>query len=190
LQNKYADARKEFQRSIAIQPNQRAYSNLGTLDFFDRQYAASATDFEQALKINDRDGRIWRNLGWSYYWGGQKDKAPEDFRRSVDLFEQQLKVNPNDTSAMILAADDYSMIGEKGKAESLLAKGLANSSDAESAFRGVEIYENLGKRDEALKWLGTAVQRGYVITEIERDPSLVELRKDARYAKVIQGTKP
>ena len=186
LQNRYAEARKMFQDSLKIQPNYRAYSNLGTLDFFDQKYADAANDFEQALKINDRDGRIWRNLGWSYYWGGQRDKANGAFQRAADLLEQQLKVNAKDASVMILAADCYSMTGEKGKAESLLASGLTLSTDAESAFRAVEIYEKLGKRDAALNWLGKAVQRGYVISEIEKDPSLAELRKDPKYSKIIQ----
>jgi hypothetical protein len=54
----------------------------------------------------------------------------------------------------------------------------------------VEIYENLGKRDLALDWLRTALARGYVISEIERDPSLAALRQDPRYAKLIAAKKP
>jgi serine/threonine-protein kinase len=190
LQEKYDQARTLFQQSLKIQPNYRAYSNLGTMYFFDQRYADSAGMFEQALKINDRDGRIWRNLAWSYYFGGQREKAAAPCRRAAELFEQQLKVNANDAAVMILAADCYSMTGDSAKAESLLTPALENSTDAESAFRAVEIYENLGKRDLALDWLRTALARGYVISEIERDPSLAALRQDPRYAKLIATGKP
>jgi len=185
LQNRFAEARQMFQQSVKIQPNYRAYSNLGTMDFFEQKYASAAANFEQALKINDRDGRIWRNLAWSYYFGGQPDKATPAFQHAVQLLEQQRTVNPKDGSVMILLADGYSMLGESGKAESLLKAGLAATNDAESAFRGVEIYEKLGKRDEALAWLKTALDRGYVVSEIEKDPSLAELRKDPKYSALI-----
>jgi serine/threonine-protein kinase len=187
LQNRFAEARRMFQESVKIQPNYRAYSNLGTMDFFDRKYSDAAANFEQALKINARDGRIWRNLGWSYFWGGQTGKATPAFQRAAELLEQQRSVNPNDGAVLILLADCYSMTGEVSKSEPLLKEGLAQTNDAESAFRGTEIYEKLGKRELALDWLKTAIARGYVVSEVEKDPSLADLRKDPRYANVIQA---
>ncbi len=189
LQGRFDKARQQFQKSNNLQPNARAYSNLGTIAFFEQNYKDAAENLEQAVKFNDTDGRIWRNLGWSYYWSGRNVKAMDAFRRAEAQFEEQLKVDPKDTGTMILLADCYSMTGEKERAESLLAKALPQANDAESAFRAVEIYEKLGKRDQSLGWLRTALRRGYVFAEIEKDPSLAELRKDNRYSKAVQEAK-
>jgi serine/threonine-protein kinase len=189
LQGRYDQARSLFQQSLKIQPSYRAYSNLGTMDFFDRKYSDAASNFEQALKIDNRDARVWRNLGWSYFWGGQAGKATPAFQHAEQLLEPQRSVNPNDGAVLILLADCYSMTGDTAKAESLLKQGLANGSDAESAFRGAEIYEKLGKRDQALAWLKTAIERGYVVSEVEKDPSLAGLRTDQRYADLIATEK-
>jgi tetratricopeptide (TPR) repeat protein/TolB-like protein/predicted Ser/Thr protein kinase len=189
LQNRFDEARGLFLKSIDLQPNYRAYSNLGTMDFFERKYADAAANFEQALKFSDADGRVWRNLAWSYYWAGSQAKAATAFRHAEKTFEDQLKINPKDTATMIALADCYSVTGENGQAESLLAKALPSATDAESAFRAVEIYEKLGKRDQALAWLQTAINRGYVLAEIEKDPSLSALRKDPRYSSSVYKTK-
>ena len=189
MQNRLEEARQLFLKSIKIQPNFRAYSNLGTIDFFQQKYNSAARNFEQAITFNDKDGRVWRNLAWSYYWGGQNKNAMDAFRRAEKSFEEQLRIYPHDPAAMIALADCYSVTGEKQKAESLLAKALTSSTDAESAFRAVEIYEKLGNRGKALNWLKTAVQHGYVIAEIEKDPSLSQLRTDPRYSKAIQQPK-
>lgn len=189
LLDRHDDARAMFQKSIQIQPNYRAYSNLGTMDFFDQKYADAAAESEQALKFNDRDPRVWRNLAWSYYWGGHRDKAIPAFKRAAQLLEQQLALNPKNGATLIALADCDSMIGESARAASLLKSGLAISDDSESAFRGAEIYEKLGKRDLALEWTRTAIKRGYLISEIEKDPSLSDLRKDPRYTALIATEK-
>jgi serine/threonine protein kinase/tetratricopeptide (TPR) repeat protein len=187
LQNRYSDARELYLKSINVQPNHRAYSNLGTLDFFQHNYKDAATTFAAALKLNDRDARIWRNLGASYYWSDEKAKAREAYLRAASLFEEQLKVNPKDQTAQIALADCYSMTDQKAKAQALLTSVLSGAEiGAEDSYRVASVYEQLGDRDRALHWLDKSLQQGYSITEVQNDPTLMELRNDPRYKKLLK----
>jgi serine/threonine-protein kinase len=186
LQGRYPAARDLYLTSIKIQPNYRAYSNLGTLEFFQHNYKNAAANFVAALKLNDSDGRVWRNLGASYFWSGERDKAREAYQRASTLLEKQLAVNPKDQALQIALADCYAMTDQKAKAE-LGVKSALSGPDlgAEDSYRVASIYEQLGERERALQWLDKSLQQGYSMTEVENDPTLAQLRNDSGYKKLL-----
>jgi serine/threonine protein kinase/tetratricopeptide (TPR) repeat protein len=186
LQSRYSAARDLYLTSIKVQPNYRAYSNLGTLEFFLHNYKQAADNFNQALRLNDRDGRVWRNLAASYYWSGDKDNAVEAYQRASALLRKQLEVNPKDQVSQIALADCYAMTGEKDKAEKALHGALSGPEvGAEQSYRVASIYEQLGNRALALVWLDKSLKQGYSVTEMENDPTLSQLRNDAQYKKML-----
>jgi tetratricopeptide (TPR) repeat protein len=186
LQGRYSEARDLYLTSIKIQPNYRAYSNLGTLEFFQHNYKNAATDLVEALKLNDRDGRIWRNLGASYFWSGERDKAHEAYQHASALLEKQLDVNPKDQALQIALADCYAMNDQRAKAESVLRSALSGPAVvAADSYRVASIYEQLGQRNRALQWLDQSLKQGYSITEVENDPTFAQLRNDSGYKKLL-----
>jgi serine/threonine-protein kinase len=188
LQGKYQEAQPLFEKSLAIQPNYRAYSNLGTLYFSQGRYAGAARMFEKALQLNDKDSRMWHYAASAYYWApGERDKAHSAYQHAAEMIEKELKINPRDSKAMLALADCYSILGSSGKARQLMDRALKNPpSDAESMFRAAEVYVQLGDRDAAFAWLEKAVQAGYSVAEIERDPTWNDLRTDPRYQRLVQ----
>lgn len=87
-------------------------------------------------------------------------------------------------------ADYYGMMGNSPKALSLLKQVLAlEPSDLGVMFRIGEIYEQLGERETALKWIETALKKGYSVTETERNPFLRELRADERFQLLLKNIK-
>ena len=89
------EAAAALERSLALQPTDRAASNLGVLEFERGRYAEAARAFGRALALDDRDYRVWRNLGLSYRWApGEREKARPAFERALVLGEEQLLVNP------------------------------------------------------------------------------------------------
>ena len=50
----------------------------------------------------------------------------------------------------------------------------------------VDVYETLGDRNAALRWLDAAFRAGYSRGETEASPSFDRLRADPRYAKIGQ----
>ncbi len=53
--------------------------------------------------------------------------------------------------------------------------------DPEELSRIADIYERLGERDEALRWLERALVAGYSLVDIDDNPELEELRQDPRF---------
>jgi tetratricopeptide (TPR) repeat protein len=184
LQNKIGKARELYLKSIQLQPNYRAYANLGTLEFFDQNYQQAALMFEKARDMNDRDYRIWHHLAASYDWSGQKGKAANAFQKAADLVTEQLKVNPNDISLKLTLADCYSKLGRTPEAERLLAQTVPGIEDAHNSILAAQIYEQIGQRSKALAWVATAAKQGYSLREIERDPTLASLRQDHRFTTI------
>ena len=181
------EARQMFERSLAIESNYRAYSNLGTLYFYESRYADAAQMYEKALQLSDVDYRVWGYLAASYYWiSDKRDTARVIYKRAAHLAKQGLKVNPRDPEVLSDLADYFGMMGNRSKALSLLKQVLALKPSALGVmFRIGEIYEQLGKRDLAIKWIGLALEKGYSLAEIKSNPFLRDLRADERFQQLL-----
>jgi serine/threonine-protein kinase len=192
VQGKFQQAQELFEKSLTIQPNYRAYSNLGTLYFIQGRYGDAARMFDKALELNDKDSRMWHYAASAYYWApGERDKARVAYQHAARLIEQELKINPRDSKAMLALADCYSILGRSGRARELVERALKQApGDAENMFRAADVEEQLGDRTAALDWLGKAMRAGYPMTEIERDPTLRQLRTDPRYRALAEAAAP
>jgi tetratricopeptide (TPR) repeat protein len=192
LQGKTKQAEELLQKSLSIEPNYRAYTNLGALFFSQGRYADSAAMFEKATQLNDRDPRVWRNLGDAYYWAPeQRSKAGPAYQRAADLLASQRKISPNDPSLMTELALCDSLLGKQQEAVALIGSAAAQSpSDPEIPFRAAEIYEQGGDHAAALEKLALAVHMGYSVADIRSDPTLGQLHKDPRYQNLVGDKAP
>jgi tetratricopeptide (TPR) repeat protein len=86
-----------LQKSLDLQPSSLAYNNLGTIYYKLGRYEDAATNYERAIKLKEEDYQVWRNLGEAYSWlPADIDKKISAYKRSIELGERQLKVNPKD----------------------------------------------------------------------------------------------
>jgi uncharacterized membrane-anchored protein len=69
--------------------------------------------------------------------------------------------------------------------ETVAALERLHPDEAPVLFMLAVIYEQLGDRNEAFTWLEKSIAAGHPPDRIERSPSLSELRKDPRFARVI-----
>lgn len=180
----YSEAEEAWEKSVASHPTASAVSNLATRRFFQERYAEAARGFEQAAKLAPRDYRIWRNLGAAYFWApGERGRAANAFRTAADLAEKERRLDPKNAPLIADLADCLALLGESGRARSLLADALKLEPDnSYVAQMAVGIHEALGERDTALRYLDKALREGYSRDEVEHNPFLAELRADARYA--------
>jgi tetratricopeptide (TPR) repeat protein len=192
LQGKTQQAEESLRKSLSIEPNYRAYTNLETLFFSQGRYSDSAAMFERATQLNDRDPRVWRNLGDAYHWApDQRSKAGPAYERAAELLVSQRKISPNDPNLMTELALCYSMLGKQQEAVALIGSAAAQSpSDPEIQFRAAEIYEQGGDHSTAIKKLALAVRMGYSVADIRGDPTLGQLRKDLRYQNLVEDKGP
>jgi serine/threonine-protein kinase len=180
---RWDEARKTFERSLEIEPTYRAYTNLGILSYTQKDYAEAARMLESALELNDSDYLVWGNLASAYYWApGERDSADATYRRAAQLAEERRQLNPNDADVLADLAGYHSMTGARAEALDLFERALAMApQNVGIMYRAGHGYEVLGMRDEALLWLGKALENGHSLAEIEGDPWLTELRSDPRF---------
>jgi serine/threonine-protein kinase len=184
---RHADAEKALEQSLALRPTYAAASNLATLRFDQGEYTGAVRAFEKALELDDRDYRVWRFLAAAYYWGpGERDKAANAYRRAAELAERHLSVDARDAEALVALADCRAMLGETKRALELVQEALMLAPENVEVMQTAgEVYEALGDRTQALRWINGAIEKGYSVERIERVPALKELRADPRY----DGTK-
>ena len=106
------------------------------------------------------------------------------YEKAIVLAEEARRVNPRNATLLGELADAYSMVGRRGDARSAAAavERLGAPEAAVLLHMVALAYEQIGERGRALEWLAKALQTGYSREAVERSPSLVELRKDARFA--------
>ena len=186
------EARDMFERAVAIKPNYNALSNLGSLYFAEKRFREAASMYERALAIDDREYTLWGNLGIAYHHlPGQQAKSRAAYSRAVELAEQQRTVNPRDVSLLIDLAGYYGMLGRRAQGLALLEQVVETApTDTDSMAAIASSFEDLGERGRALEWFGKALRAGYPRAQIEGSPELRELRKDPRFAAMLNANTP
>jgi len=184
---RHEDAREMFERSLSIHKSYNIYSNLATLYFIEGKYEDAARSYEHALEMNDNDYRVWGNLAAAYYWiPGKKNEAINTFKHAIKIAEERLKINSKDPNVISSLAGYYSEIGNKKKSMNLLKQSLDLAPDnVEVMYQAATTYEKLGMREEALLWIGKAIENGYPRSEIENQPELKLLINDERYKQLL-----
>jgi tetratricopeptide (TPR) repeat protein len=152
-----------------------------------RDYPAAVVNFEKATTLSPRDYRIWRNLAAGYDKApGQAARAPEAYRKALELAEQERALDPTDGRVVIDMADCAAMLGDKPRALTLAAEALKLApGNSEVQYQAADIYETLGDRTSALQCLARALRAGYQRTLLETSPSFAKLRTDPRYKQLI-----
>ena len=178
-----------FQKSIAIKPNEDAYSNMATVHIFRGRYAEAIPMLESAIELGRNVMEIWGNLGDAYrYTPGNGDKAVEAYRRAIELAYDDLSVNPNDPCLRSRLATYCAKAGDLEMAMKQLEMARDQGpTDADVLFHCIIVYEIADRRDDALRAVSEIVERDEsAIEKIDSDPELSELRKDARYPQLVQ----
>jgi Flp pilus assembly protein TadD len=182
-----ADAKAAWARSIALFPAPSVISNLATIQFDEQRFADAARTLERATQLGTRDYRVWRNYAAALYWApGEREKAPAAYRRAAELAEAERKIDPRNPLTLVALADCYAMLGEKSRARDLVSEGLrAGPVDGPLAQIAAGVYEVIGDRGEALRWLSEALRNGVSPDEVGYDPTFASLRTDPRWISLV-----
>jgi tetratricopeptide (TPR) repeat protein/TolB-like protein/predicted Ser/Thr protein kinase len=185
---RYESAIQTLQQSIAIRPTSGGYSNLGNAYFYSKRFGEAVESYEKAVKLQENDYRLWRNLADAYYWApGRRAQAPDAYRRAIALAGESLKVNPRDTEALGIVAISRAMVGERGAALASLRKGLkAGPSDPDLFFAAALVYNRLGRDAQTLKWLEKARAAGISAARIQDTPDFDHLHRAPRFQKLSE----
>lgn len=166
-------AEQALRRSIAVSPNYVAYANLGNLYEMQHRFLDSAIATEQALQIDDQDYDVWNNLAEVYEVLGNHEKANECRRKTVELAERTVKMNPQDANAQALLGALFAHTGSTEKAMAYIKSSLALSPNDPYVLSEVAgAYGSLGRRSQAMNYIRKAVKHGYALEQLRNDPAL------------------
>ena len=182
----YPGAARVLQRSLEIDPNPIAYSNLGTLYFFQGLYPQSVHAFEKAVELGANTHVLWGNLGDAYRWTpGNEQTARDAFATALHLLGDELRTSPQDATLLSRKALYLAKQGEAQEALKIADARIADESDPQNLYRLGLAYELSGSREKSLSALEHAVRGGYSYEELRSDPELTGLRSDVRYHRMM-----
>jgi serine/threonine-protein kinase len=186
------DAVKMWEKSLKIEPDYVAYSNLAMIYFDEKKYQQAASMYEKVVVLNSKDYRIWGYLAECYYLiPNEKEKSIDANKHALSLAELQLQINPKDPDIISSMAFCYAMLGDLNKSKSMLneLKNLQITNSQTYLNIGM-IYEKFFReRETALTWIKKALEGGISVNEIENASELNDLIKDNRFMNLITEVK-
>jgi serine/threonine-protein kinase len=179
-EDRLAESQRELLAAIGLQASPPALNNLGitlmlmgkdreAIPFLNR---ASAGMREQYLTL--------LNLGTAYQRSNQTGASRQAYQQSLKLAEKELARDPRDGLVRSRVAYLYARLGRRADSESEIAQALSLAPDDYNArTMAVQVYETLGKRDQALDILRNSPDS--VLLATQRWPELAGLVKDSRF---------
>src|SRR5258708_3677171 len=153
------EAAAMYERSLKIKPDAFAYSGLGTIYYFQGRYADAAAQYEKAVELAPKDFAKRGNLADAYRWvPALSHKAPQEFRKAIELAEEALATNPKDSKLRANLAGYRSSSGDRAGSLRDIQEALRMApGDGFVLFRAVLVYEQAGMRERAWKALEACI---------------------------------
>jgi Flp pilus assembly protein TadD len=140
---KSAEARAEYERTIAIDPKMsEAYLNLGIL-LLDKDAKAALAPLGKAVELLPSQSRPRFLLGIAQERSG-------DFAKAAETFEGAARLDPQDAETLIHLANSYMRAGRPAEAEAKFAAVLSIKPNDKVALFGVARSEDEQKKPEAV----------------------------------------
>ena len=180
-----------LQRSISLEPNYAAYSNLGAIFQREKQDSLAIEMYERAVKLGDRDYRVWSNLAAMYKVSpNRQQEADAVYDTAIMLAEKTRAVNPMDALLLCHLADCYASTGNREKSLELARQAVQLApSEGEVLLRAGLVYEAAGERTEALGLITRAVKRGFPLDLVRGLEELHNLMLDPRFDSILNVAK-
>jgi len=209
-----AATEREFQTAIRLKPayapaHQWYSSYLVAVERFDEAIAeAKRTEELEPLSFVSSS-----HLGWIYYLSGKNDEAIEQCKKILELdpssfparrylglayeakgmyaeaiaeFQTGVKISGSPLMLALLG-HAYAASGKKAEAQQVLTD-LQQLQDQRyvSPYTVAAIYAGLGDKEQAFKWLDTAVEsRDIWLMNLKVDPVFAKLRSERKFTDIL-----
>jgi tetratricopeptide (TPR) repeat protein len=119
--------------------NAKPRVELANLFFDAERFTDAITWYEEALKLDPRDVNVSTDLGVSYYYTNQPDKAIEQLNRSLEIDPKHAKTLLNIGIVKAFAKQDIEGAAQAWRQVIELAP---NSPEAQAAKRALDTFES------------------------------------------------
>jgi len=212
----WAGAEREFQRSLALNPNDatmrhrysRYLSSLGRMD-------EALAEMQKARELDPLSLIIKANVGVIYYFGRRNDDAiaelravlkedprfstahwglglaleqKQDYGHALAELDSAIALSGRGPNSLASLGHAYAVAGRRPEAEQVLRELRARAQKQKiSGYHLALIELGLGRRVEALDALEQAFgERSTLLTYLKMDPRFDDLRSEPRFAELIR----
>ncbi len=176
-----------LERSLELEPNPWALTNLGTYHYDAARYARAAEYFEAAVELQEDNATLWGNLAFAYRYGSEPEKADRAFERAVELGTAAFRENPENLILAIDVAGYHAMLGQSDQGIEVLEGVVATKPTSPILLSLIaETFEDLDDRNRALEWVERSFAAGIEPSRFEDRPTLGNLVADERYAALVE----
>ena len=188
-EGKFEEAAAELEKAAEAAPKSAVIqSNLAYA--YDRQGRTedAVAAYRKALELDPANTIVRNNLANLYSKQGQY----EDAARELEDLVQRDPGNATAKANLEAMQKNKAVLQErKDQVSSALQGADAKPKDPQAAYTAARVYARLGDNDQALTWLNKALDLGYdQFDYLSLDPSLVNLKKDPRFLKLLEERRP
>ncbi|MFN2455819.1 MAG: tetratricopeptide repeat protein [Pyrinomonadaceae bacterium] len=211
----FSGAERKFQRAIDLNPNYAVAHHWYAHHLMAMgRFEESLKEIKKARELDPLSLSINVSVGLAFYWARKYEQALEHFFKTVEIdssfplvhvllgqtYEQigmykeaaaeldKAKALDDTPQVSAIRARIYALSGQQDEAERLLEElnQTANLKYVSAYFRAL-IYEGLGNRDEAFRWLNHAYdERSGWMVWLKVEPKLDSLRSDPRFEELLR----
>jgi adenylate cyclase len=188
ISERYDDAQREFDSAIALNPNLfEAWFYYGLACTSQGKYEQAAALYIKASEINPADYLAPVFLAQAYASMGKKQDEMRVRLGTLGTLEQHIRLNPHDTRALYIGAQNLWHVGEQKKSVDLAEQALGQGQDEPMVLYNVAcLYTTQGNTQRALDLLEEAVELGFGDRAwMENDSDLEPLRHEERFKALL-----
>ena len=189
ISDDYAAAEREFSRAIELNPNLwEPYYYFGLAWSSKGEFEKAIEMYKKAMEVNPADYQAPIFIAQSYASLGRKHDEMKARLASLEQIQRHLDMNPHDTRALYVGANQFANVGEFAKAQELAERALGRDQEEPVVLDNVAcFYAMKGDTDRAMELLERAVQNGWGDKAwLETDPDLDSLRDDGRFQALME----
>ncbi len=189
INEEYAEAEQEFEKAIALNPNLfEAYFYYGQALSSQGEFEKAAAMYLKAMEVNPADYQSRVFLAQAYASLGRRHDEMKARLASLDLIQRHLDMNPHDTRALYVGANQLCNVGEQEKGLELAQRALGQDDKEPVVLYNVAcFYAMQGDLDRSLELLARAVELGWGDRAwLETDSDLDALREDQRFVALLK----
>ncbi len=188
IRENYTEAQQEFDAAINLNANLfEAYYYFGLACSSAGDYEKAAQLYLRAMEVNPADYQAPVFLAQAYASLGRKQDEMKTRLGLLNTVERHLKLNPHDTRALQIGANNLYQVGEKQKALAMAEQALVQGRDEPVVlYNGACFYAMQGEKDRALDLLEQAVRLGWGDRAwMEHDSELESLHANQRFEALL-----
>jgi tetratricopeptide (TPR) repeat protein len=144
--------------------------------------------YVKATEVNPADYQATIYLAQAYASLGRKHDEMKARLSSLELIERHLEMNPHDTRALYIGANQLSNVGEQEKGLEMAERALGQDENEPIVLYNVACFFAMqGNLDRALELLTGAIEGGWGDRAwLETDSDLDALRSDDRFIALLE----